>query len=87
MNKFNPIPKERREQILSRIKKDGVSVVQAAREHGVSDKTIYRWLSERSMENISFREYSILKKKNQQLLELVGKLTYKLNQTENFKKR
>jgi transposase-like protein len=87
MNKSNQIPKERREQILSRIKNDGVSVSRAAEEHGVSGKTIYRWLSEGSMENISFREYSDLKRRNKQLLELVGKLTYKLNQTEVFKKR
>ena len=30
-----------KEQIINRIKNDGVSVVQAAKEHGNSDQTIY----------------------------------------------
>ncbi len=44
MKKNYRIAPEVREQILKRIKEEGVSVIDAAKEHGVSEKTIYGWL-------------------------------------------
>lgn len=46
MGTFRVIPKEIKQQIINRIKNDGVSVFQASQEHGVSTKTIYNWLKE-----------------------------------------
>lgn len=40
MNKAGRISKEIKDQILGRIKNDGVSIADAARDHGVSEKTI-----------------------------------------------
>ena len=38
------VSKEVKEQILKRIRDEGVPVAQAASEHGISTKTIYHWL-------------------------------------------
>ncbi|HEY4521211.1 MAG TPA: transposase [Candidatus Paceibacterota bacterium] len=41
MKKHRTAP-EVREQIINRIKNDGVSVAEASKEHGVSEATIYK---------------------------------------------
>lgn len=76
------ISKDVKEQILKRIKEEGVSVSKAAEEHGISTHTIYRWLSKTVENNPSIREFNALKKQNQQLLALIGELTIKLSQTQ-----
>lgn len=74
--------KEVREQILKRIKEEGVSVSQVSEEHGVSTQAIYAWLSKGVTDNPSWKEVSKLKKQNQELLALVGELTIKLSQAQ-----
>lgn len=86
MGNFKAVPKEIKEQILNRIKNDGVSVTQASIDHGVSTKTIYAWLQQSSSSSISFLEYAKLKRENKQLLELVGKLTLDKSRLTPFKK-
>lgn len=86
MSGFRVIPKELKEQILNRIKNDGVSVAQASKDHGVSTKTIYTWLDKGASSNISFLEYARLKRDNKILLELVGKLTLEKTKVSPFKK-
>ena len=76
------IPKDRKEQILKRIKEEGISVSQAAKEHGISDATIYNWLSKGVTGQPTLRDFARLKKQNKQLLELVGAITIKLSQTQ-----
>ncbi len=44
MGTFHVIAKETKEQILNRIKNEGVSVPQAAKDAGISNTTIYTWL-------------------------------------------
>ncbi|HXF48658.1 MAG TPA: transposase [Verrucomicrobiae bacterium] len=46
MKKHYRIAPEVKEQILKCIKEEGVSVSQAAKEHGVAEAMIYRWLGE-----------------------------------------
>lgn len=87
MGTFRVIPKEIKQQIINRIKNDGVSVFQASQEHGVSTKTIYNWLKDTASQNISFLEYARLKKENRLLLELVGKLTLENNKPGSHKKK
>lgn len=41
------IAPELREQILTRIRNDGITVAQAATEHGISDGTIYSWIAKK----------------------------------------
>ena len=71
MKKYRIAP-EIKEQILNRIKNDGVSVIDAAKEHGVSENTIYGWIAKKVDGNPSLSEIVKLKKENRQLLELVG---------------
>ena len=81
-NKKFRISNEVRDQILKRIKDDGVTVVQAAEEHGISTQTIYRWLTKGASSNPSWSEIARLKKENKSLLELVGEITVKLSQAQ-----
>lgn len=66
-------------QILDRIKEGGGSIAQVAQEHGVSNRTIYGWLSKGVTSAPSWLEYGKLKRENQGLKELVGKITYQLS--------
>lgn len=77
-----PISKEIKEQILKRIKEEGISIGQAAQEHGVSERSIYGWLAKGITKQPSFLEVAKLKKRNQELLALVGELTVKLSQAQ-----
>lgn len=76
------IPKDRKDQILKRIKEEGVSVSQAAQEHGIYDGTIYNWLSKGVTGQPTLREFSKLKKQNKLLTELVGEMTIALSQSK-----
>ena len=75
------VAKDVKEQILKRIKDEGVPVSQAAEEHGISSQTIYGWLTKGASGNPSWSEVAKLKKENKALLELVGHLTVKLSGT------
>jgi len=87
MGTFRVIPKEIKQQIINRIKNEGVSVLQASKDHGVSTKTIYNWLKDTVSQNISFLEYARLKKENKLLLEIVGKLTLENSKSAVHKKK
>lgn len=76
------VAKDVREQILKRIKDEGVSVSQASEEHGISIQTIYAWLAKGVTNNPSWQEMAKLKKQNHELLALVGELTVKLSQAQ-----
>ena len=76
------VSREVKEQILKRIKEEGIPVLQAAEEHGVSTKTIYGWLTNGTSKNPSWMEVAKLKKQNQELLALVGEITMKLSQAQ-----
>jgi len=82
MGTFNFIPKEIKEQILARIKNDGVSVAQAAKEHGVNPKSVYNWLRTKTTGDTSILEISRLKRENKELLEIIGKLTHNLTKSK-----
>ena len=71
----SPIAKEIREQILGRIKADGLPVAQIAREHGVNPKTVYGWLENEAGSSPGVLGLNRLRRENQALLLLVGRLT------------
>ena len=71
------IAAEIKEQILSRVK-EGVAVSRLAEEHGVSNRTIYGWLSKKSLSVPSALEFGRLKRERDELLKMVGKLTLEL---------
>jgi len=76
------VSREAREQIFKRIKDEGLPVLQASEEHGVSTKTIYSRLTKGTSKNPSWVEAAKLKKQNQELLALVGEITMKLSQAQ-----
>jgi transposase len=80
---FKPVPKEIREQILSRIKNDGVTAPKAAADAGVSSITVYGWLAKESEKtNCNQLELSRLRREIQGLHELVGQLTAEIHKSK-----
>ena len=72
------ISKEIKEQILKRIKEEGVTVATAAADAGVSTKSIYNWMRSKTISDGSILEISRLKRENKELLEIIGELTHDL---------
>lgn len=69
------IPKEIKEEILSKVK-SGERVADLANQYGVSNKSIYTWLSkETGQDVISPLKYNKLKRENEELKRLIGELT------------
>jgi transposase-like protein len=83
--KRHKIAPEIKEQIIHRIKDEGVSVAQAAKDHGVSEVTIYAWIAKKVEGQPSLSENIKLKRENEQLFKLVGEMTLKLSETQKKK--
>ena len=79
------IAPEVKEQIIGRIKNDGISVVQAAKDHGISEGTIYSWIAKKTEGQPTLSELIRLKRENEQLLRLVGDITLKLSESQKKK--
>lgn len=77
--KNHPVPADVKSQILDQIKNQGSSVRQLAAEHGLSDRTIYSWMRRSASAPPTIREVAKLRKDNQALLEIIGKLTVDLS--------
>ncbi len=70
-----PIPKELKDEILTKIKTEGLSGAEAARRYGINVKNIYRWLGDSvSGASSHILELNRLKRENQQLKQLIGQL-------------
>lgn len=74
-----PIAREIKEQVLFRIKSEGVSAAQAARDAGVCSKTVYGWLAKESISATSVLETNRLRRENEGLCKIIGKLTLELD--------
>lgn len=81
-NKKGRIAKEVKADIIRRVKEEGVSVAQAATDHGIHETTIYGWLGSGAIGTPSWSEFSRLQKQNRELFEVVGELTVKLSQAQ-----
>ena len=69
------IPKEIREEVLTKARA-GEKVAQLAEQYAISTKTIYGWLTTDSGEEIiSVLKYNKLKRENEELKRIIGKLT------------
>lgn len=82
MKKTYRIAPEIKEQILKRIKDEGIPVTQVAKEHGVSEAAIYRWLGSNVQNVPTIGELVRLRRQNEELLALVGELTLKSSQSQ-----
>ncbi len=86
MKTFKVVPGEIKEQILNRIKNEGVTVIQAATDAGLSPKTIYNWLRAKTFSNVSILEVARLRRENRLLLEMLGKWSLEKEQDKRTKK-
>lgn len=82
MKKHYRTAPEVREQILKRIKEEGVSVTDAAKEHGLHESTIYGWIGKGVRNAPTVGELVRLKRQNEELLALVGELTLRASQSQ-----
>jgi len=73
------ISNEIKNEIINRIKNDGVSVTQAAQDYAVSTGTIYKWLGNQAKGSVSLLVHNKVKKENQQLKEIIGELTIRMS--------
>ena len=72
---YSRIPKEKKDEILSKIK-SGEKVPALATQYGISSKTIYYWLrADTNEEVVSVLKYNKLKRENDELKRLIGELT------------
>lgn len=85
MKKGYRVAPDVKEQILGRIRKGEVSIAQAAAEHGITDRSIYKWLGAKADGTPSTLEYLKLKRENDELLRLVGLITLKLSEAQKKK--
>lgn len=82
MKKGYRIAPEIKDQILKRVREDGAPIAQIAQEHGISDRTIYGWLTKGMSGTPSLGELVRVKRQNEELLSLVGELTLKASQSQ-----
>ena len=80
--KRQKIAPEVKEQILNRIKNEGVSVVQASKDHGIAEGTIYNWIAKKIDGGPTNSEIIKLKRENDQLKILLGEITLKLSEAQ-----
>ena len=73
----NIISADVKAQILERVK-EGTPINQIAQEHGISNRTVYGWLSKGAAAPPSWLEINKLKKENRELKELIGRITYEM---------
>lgn len=73
---------EIKNEIINKLKHEGLSVMDAAKQYGISDKTIYNWLGTKAKGSVSLLEFNRVKKENDQLKQLIGDITLKLSAQE-----
>lgn len=70
------VSKETKESVLSAIKNDGLSVVDASAKFNVKAQTVYGWMgAEARNGHTSALEFQKVKKENEMLKMLIGALT------------
>lgn len=85
MKKYNRVAPEIKEQIIGRIKNDGLTIKQVAQEHGIPESTVATWIARKIEGQPSLGEIIKLKKENDQLKQLIGDITLKLSETQKKK--
>lgn len=72
---------EVKQEILEKVK-SGEKVPALGKQYGMSEKTIYYWLRVRAIGTVSLLEHQKLKKESQQLKEIIGILTFKIEKSK-----
>lgn len=76
------VPKDVQEYILKKIKQEGKSVGDVAREHGIGKTAIYGWLRNQTAGSGPDPQIFKLQKENQLLKQLVAELSLKIREGE-----
>lgn len=63
-----------RDIIISRLKKEGVTVPAMSKEYGISSQTIYSWIGSKSTIAPGVAEINKLKRENNELKQIIGAL-------------
>lgn len=74
---FRVVPKEIKEEILSKIK-EGQKSSQLAAQYGISAKTIYGWLARAVAPEVSLVKFNQLKRENEELKRIIGMMALDL---------
>lgn len=82
MGQHSKIPAEVKQQILHRIRTEGLSVAQAAKDHGISAVTIYEWLKRSVDLPSSILQINKLKRENEELQRLLGKVILEIERSK-----
>lgn len=84
MAKGTVTPIEKRNEIINKIRHDGMTVVEASQQYNVSSKTIYNWMRDGVINSSTslILENKRLKKENEQLYNLLGKATVELKHSK-----
>lgn len=70
-------PRELKEEILNKIKSEGITAVEAAKRYGIDVNNIYRWASSGvAGVNGNIFEINRLKRENQQLKQIIGEMCF-----------
>jgi len=77
--KLHRTPPDVKADIIRRIKEEGITVAQAAKDHGLHETTIYGWIGAGAQGAPSWSEVAKIQKQNKELLALVGELTLRLS--------
>ena len=74
---YKRVPKEIKDEILKKVKEEGLSVAKAAKQYGINPQSIYNWLGgDTNGRKINpILEINRLKRENKELYELLGKAT------------
>lgn len=73
------IAKEIKDEIINKLKHEGLSVNDAATKYGISNRTVYAWLGTKAKGSVSLLEFNKVKKENEQLKQIIGDLTIKMS--------
>lgn len=78
MPQVKRVPKEIKDEILKKIKEEGLSVKDLSKQYGIHHQTIYSWLSGNTGQ-MSVLEANRLKRDNRLLTTIIGKLNMALS--------
>lgn len=70
-------PKELKEEIIGKIKSEGITAVEAGKRYGISATNIYRWISAGvGGQNREIWEMNRLKRENRELKQIIGEMMF-----------
>jgi transposase-like protein len=77
-------PIETRNEIIAKIRDEGITVAEAARQYNIGPKAIYSWMKAGVVNSNTslILENNKLKKENEQLYNLLGRATVELKRSK-----